>query len=416
MEALKFQKKKIHVSFRNNWNKSIHRWYRFHAGCSFEFPECMIEYLNIEKGSVILDPFIGSGTNLVTAKEKGIDSIGFDINDFYVFISKVKTYWDFDLINLDSEIQNLIANVKCKYHIKSNLLDDDSFSKIDNIPSYIFRYFTPTVLEKISLLKKEISTIQDERIKDFMFLALASMLIDVSKVRHVGETIVFRKNNKNAPKVLQIFLKKIDEMLLDLKIMKSQVKEPGRVNVEKADVRDLEYILDDESIDNVITHPPYANNYNYLLHDRLPLFFLYYLYTREDEKKLNQVLAGSARKMIFQDRFEPPIKEVEVIANKIKNNGDSTRYHSLLEYFDTMNKFLEIFTFKTKPGGYLTMLVGNSYIRGEMIPLDQLLGKMAKNVGYDVIEITKVRDRGNGAFQHIYDGQLYESIVVLKNT
>jgi len=61
------------------------------------------------------------------------------------------------------------------------------------------------------------------------------------------------------------------------------------------------------------------------------------------------------------------------------------------------------------------MLVGNSYIRGEMIPLDNLIGQMTEQIGYDVISIEKVRDRGKGAFQHIYDSQFHESIKILRN-
>ena len=95
----------IDVSFRNNWGKPIHRWYHFHAGCSFLYPERMFEKLRIRKESLIFDPFVGSGTILVSAKVRGLNSIGFDVNPLYVLISRVKTYWEFDLNDLGYKIE-----------------------------------------------------------------------------------------------------------------------------------------------------------------------------------------------------------------------------------------------------------------------------------------------------------------------
>lgn len=40
---------------------------------------------------MILDPYMGSGTTLVEAAVKGIDSVGIDINPLARFIAEVKT-------------------------------------------------------------------------------------------------------------------------------------------------------------------------------------------------------------------------------------------------------------------------------------------------------------------------------------
>lgn len=42
------------------------------------------------RGELVLDPFSGSGTTLVEASERGIDSIGVDVSEFNVMVSRVK--------------------------------------------------------------------------------------------------------------------------------------------------------------------------------------------------------------------------------------------------------------------------------------------------------------------------------------
>ena len=400
------------VSFRNNWDKPIHRWYRFHAGCSFEFPSRMIKTLQVNQKTTIFDPFSGSGTTLICAKERGINSIGVDINPFYVFIASVKTYWEFDIKHLFDFIDSLVAEVRILLPEKT-CNDEESESVVNNIPRYISRYFNPEVLKELSILKRRILKIKVERIRDFFLLALASILIDVSKVHYVGETIVFDKCPKKNTSLYQTYVQRIWEMYSDLKT-KQQIHEKGKVEVTRSDVRNLNNSISDNSIDHVITHPPYLNNYNYLLHDRLPLYFLDYFKTPSDEKKMRDSILGSVTKNKVTQNFMPVTGAVEKIAQRIKKTGDIERYKAVLEYFDTMNTFLETLFQKLKGNGYFAMLLGNSYVRGVMIPLDIVIAKMARKIGFQVVDVSKVRDRGNGAFQHIYNGKLYESVVLLK--
>ena len=404
----------FNVSFRSNWNKPIHRWYRFHAGCSSEFPEKIINFLQIDKRDIILDPFSGSGTVLVCAKERGIDSIGFDVNRFYIFIAMVKTYWEFDMDKLFEFIQSFMTELKILFDREMvPSYSEEPKLMVDNIPQYIWRYFTPEVLKKLSILKKRILEIEVERIRDFFLLPLASILIDVSKVHYVGETIVFDKCPKEDISVNQIYARQIWEMYSDLKT-KQHIREKGKVEVQRSDVRNLDNLISDNSIDHVITHPPYVNNYNYLLHDRLPLYFLEHFKTPSDEKKLRESIIGSVTKNKVTQNFISITDDVVKIAQRIKETGDIDRHKAVLEYFDTMNAFLETLFQKLKRDGFCAMLLGNSYVRGVMIPLDIVIAKMARKIGFQVVDVSKVRDRGNGAFQHIYNGKLYESVVLLK--
>jgi tRNA G10 N-methylase Trm11 len=195
---------------------------------------------------------------------------------------------------------------------------------------------------------------------------------------------------------------------------KQHVRNRGIVEIKEADARNLKNLVPDESVDHVITHPPYLNNYNYLLRDRLPLFFLEYFKTLSDEKKMRESIVGSVTTSKNFMRSALDIQEAHEVAEKVKSTGDAERYHAVLEYFYFMTSFLTDLHDKLKENGYCAMLVGNSYIRGVMVPLDVIIAKIAEKSGFKVIANSMVRDRGNGAFQHLYNGRLYESILILK--
>src|SRR3989344_4168253 len=77
-----------------------------------------------KQGDIILDPFAGSGTTLVQAKEIGMHSIGIDISRFNCLITEVKML-DYNFNTLEKDISD----------IKSTILNFESDNKIDQFDS-----------------------------------------------------------------------------------------------------------------------------------------------------------------------------------------------------------------------------------------------------------------------------------------
>lgn len=75
----------------HSWVSGLtHDFYRYPARYSPSFARVAIKMFT-EPGDLILDPFMGGGTALVEAQSLGRKSIGSDINELSVFVSKVKT-------------------------------------------------------------------------------------------------------------------------------------------------------------------------------------------------------------------------------------------------------------------------------------------------------------------------------------
>jgi DNA modification methylase len=72
-----------------------------------------------EKGDIVLDPFVGSGTTLIQANELGIHSIGVEISEFNALMTEVK-FANVDLSALQIEI-NRIFEVLHSFEVERNV-------------------------------------------------------------------------------------------------------------------------------------------------------------------------------------------------------------------------------------------------------------------------------------------------------
>ena len=68
-----------------------HRWFNYKEGFSPVLVEKIFHEYNLTTDSIVCDPFCGAGTTLAVAKANGMRSVGFEVNPFAAFITRVKT-------------------------------------------------------------------------------------------------------------------------------------------------------------------------------------------------------------------------------------------------------------------------------------------------------------------------------------
>jgi len=103
----------------------VHKWYDYLEDFPYQLIEEKIKEYNLQPNSLIVEPFAGSGTTLISANLFHCNSIGFDANPLMTYISEVKTTWDIDLklfkqiiINISEQFINkalLLKNVGNKF-------------------------------------------------------------------------------------------------------------------------------------------------------------------------------------------------------------------------------------------------------------------------------------------------------------
>ena len=208
------------VTYIPNKTEPIHNWYYFKEGFSKKLVDTLIEKFNLDNKSIVLDPFCGSGTTLLSCKQSGIKSIGIDVSPFFVFVSKVKTR-DYDLEELKKAIDLAISW---------------KFEKPSKLPKekYIRKVFSRYTLEDTIFYKNKILGIEEEYSRDFLLLALIDSAIKSSWTIKDGAVVKIEKKGK--PPLKKFFKYKIKRMYKDL--VNENIK-PVETRVEVGDARNL---------------------------------------------------------------------------------------------------------------------------------------------------------------------------------
>lgn len=182
-----------------------------------------LNIIGLEPGETVLDPFVGSGTTALEAQLLGVHCIGLDASPLCVLQSRVKT-----------ASHELIKEIRtqCEALMQPNLAET-AFNR--------------------KTLNPLVSTV-DQRVQDFFRLAKLVALSD-SVRRRQDFTSAFEARTKLMVQSAMDY----DQIRTELKLSL------GRPTIEQGDARALP--LRDESIDGIITSPPYAIALDYIKND-----------------------------------------------------------------------------------------------------------------------------------------------------
>ena len=119
--------------------------------------------------------------------------------------------------------------------------------------------------------------------------------------------------------VVAVWLNGIREMVEDLRILKSHAP----ATVHQADSRSARNVLEPNSVDAVITSPPYPNEKDYTRTTRLESVLLGFIHNKQDVRLVKQGLVRSNTRSVYRsdqdDLLVAHHKEIQRIANTIEN-------------------------------------------------------------------------------------------------
>ncbi len=252
-------------------------------------------------------------------------------------------------------------------------------------------------------------------------LALANALVTRIGNLHFGPEVGVGEIKLDAS-VLSVWLAAVSNIANDLPTLRSHAQTSSKVF--RADARDLASILQPNSIDFVITSPPYPNEKDYTRTTRLESVVLGFIQTNGDLRSLKQMLVRSNTRSVYKsdtdDRLVRDHEEIQRIAHAIearrielgKTSGFEKLYARVTQlYFGGMNRHLLDLRSVLRPGAQLAYVVGDqaSYLR-IMVRTGQLLASIAKSIGYEVVGIDLYRTRLATATKE----QLREEVVILR--
>jgi tRNA G10 N-methylase Trm11 len=410
-------------------DRAFHRWYRF----VLSFPPHLVrDYLDdfgLTSGNVILDPFCGTGTTIVEAKLNGIAGIGLEANPFPRFASQVKIDWRIDP---DELLENALEIAEAAYQslsaqgIDDRMLTCEPGIELRNLPSHseralIKNSISPLPLHKTLVLLDLLKAQVNLPFYKYELLALGSALVNSIGNLRFGPEVGVGKIKKDMP-VVAAWLAEVRKMVADLHLV-TETDFPKSI-VHLADARELHRFISPNSVDAVITSPPYPNEKDYTRTTRLESVVLEFFEDMSHLRKLKKTLIRSNTRGVYKadddDKWIADNAEIQRLADEIerrrlelgKTSGFEKLYPRVTKlYFGGMARHLSELSSVLRPGAMLAYVVGDqaSYLR-VMIRTGQILADIAEKLGYKVERIDLFRTRFATATQ----SELREEVVILR--
>lgn len=274
----------------------------------------LINILNVQKEEIILDPMAGSGTTNIEAALMGIDSIAIDVSPFCQFMIKTK----YEALTIDLKLleKTKIENKKLFYFFKQG----DALNRITKIGD-------------------------DNKIKmyNLAFLAFLDAL-------GYSKRVVKSDHEQLFDKVLSRYIETVKSFLSNKYFDQNKI---GKLKI-LSDSDALRINLDANSVDCIITSPPYSFAIDYVENDKDQLEFLGY-----DTTELKNRLIG--------------------LKGKTKNQ-------KLENYFADMDAFCMEVSRVLKKGKFFVMIIGSNTNQTGGIKLEERIINSAKKYNMPLVK------------------------------
>lgn len=389
------------LNFQEN-TKNVHLSHKAHSFPA-KFPPQLPRKFILEltdPGDIVLDCMMGSGTTLLEAYIHGRQAIGFDIDPLAVLLAQVKTeiYNTSELDILGKRILKEASKIK---HLYPDLLKTEKTKRFDEKTiEFLDYWFAIDVQLELLALKMEIEKVDLPKLKEFFELIFSSIIItktggvslalDLAHTRPHKAKTVFSKNgsllsgDENETKRYLIktlrspfdeFEKKINQNLRG--VLESK---PSRLNPSINFGSAQSLALPSNSIDLIVTSPPYASNaIDYMRAHKFSLVWFGYSINELTEKRKTYI--GSEG---FADLPSIDLPEkIEHLVGEIKNKSKSKGV-SLHRYYVEMTLVLQEMFRVLKPEKSAIVVVGNSTLAGVDAQVDNSLVEIGKMVGFQV--------------------------------
>jgi DNA modification methylase len=438
-ESIPYRKKPDDASFRdpnfaNNKTLPIHRWVPWIAGFSSEFVKSALhDYLG--KEGTVLDPFAGVGTTLVDAVLSGHHAVGFEINPYAALACRTKISACLSHVALPE------AYMQKFMHFALDKADSGYIPKSVIPKGFKTRshFYSPKVLRKVLIVQDYIDQIPDCGVCDLFKLAFAATMVSYSNYSYepsLGRRVSAGKDEIHDFPVAETMMDKLQDMAEDIAWIQTRAKngQPDARVINDSFFRHNDY-LKPESVDLVVTSPPYLNNYHYNRNTRPQLYWLGLAQSPHDFKALEDANFGKYWQTVREQEYLdlavtlPDTDLKETLQSLRERNREKGIYggngwaNYAAAYFNDCYRFSQGLHAVLKKSGHALVVIGNSILQGMMIHTDQYFGKIAQTAGLELVEIAIPRATrvGNSIIQSgvrvakAKDTQkLYEAVVVLR--
>lgn len=352
------------------YTNNIHK---YPAKMIMKIPSVVIPCLS-KAQDVVLDPFCGSGTVLLEAKLKNRNSIGLDINPLAVLISRVKT-------------KPLNKRILSRFRNHFNIVLERKMIEKEGMPDLPNReyWFSRSAERQLVAILHEIKKIKNKDYYDFFMLCFSACIRYASRADpEIIPPVISKKMRKILKRrrlaVKKYFLNVVDKNIK--RVLTLPKNNFSNVKVSTEDARNMK--IPNESVDLVLTSPPYISAQKYPRSLKLELFWANLIDTNEYQK-LNKNTIGTENVALSQDISIED--EPEILKNFLSVVGkkDRGRYVITRNYFLDMKKVIKEVYRVLREDKYFVLLIGENTVCSIKSPTAKIISAYASQEGFSFV-------------------------------
>lgn len=368
-------------------------WFGYYAGYSPSFVDEALTYLDIDEDAHVLDPWNGSGTTTDVADRRGFRSYGYDLNPAAVLVARARL---------------LRSDVRPSHRSLGQTLvrDGAKLSASDFLPEEpLLVWFSP---QAASFLRGLERAIQRDLISPSAYVRIAAKasLADVSPLaayyyvalfRTVRRLLVaFKTSNPTwtrfpaSPRhrlrssnesICSTFIEEVERMFAGMN------EAAATTTSARVDVGDsTSIILDEGTIDAVVSSPPYCTRIDYAVSMRPELAVLGM--TTAEFRALRLAMLGCT--ILGEDRAPTAVpKDWGTCCAKLLDgirrhpaHGSASYYHPThVSYFASLYSSYSEIARVLRPGRHAILVVQDSYYKNLHTDLQTITTQMCESLG-----------------------------------
>ena len=372
--------------------KWTHGYHRYPAKFIPQLAELLMDTYITNGTASVNDPFMGSGTTLVSALSRGLHASGTDINKIAYLITQAKAtpicpdYLDRKVKSFLAQIyradSDLVIDVNHPNYLKSQKQPHIPLKHLERIDYWFPEAIRDELGEILSIILDE----TDHDVQTFLLVAFSHILKTCS-IWNQGSTKPTRDFKKRPTLPYQAIRRHLLKMLRGnaqfCEVVPTQVKQhlKNYLNIQAGSASTQP--VEDKSVDLVVSSSPYVTSYEYADLHQLSILWLD---LADDLKAYRKQFIGTSYKEYEGKRLSSQI--ATDIVNRMSPKSEKKAREIEAFFIDMQEVFNENFRI-LKHGGRCCYVIGNTRLKGVDILNAEAFAESLQHSGFKLDRLIK---------------------------
>ena len=333
-----------------------------------------------KSAGVLFDPYCGSGTSLLEANMRGIDSIGTDLNPLARLIAKAKTTV-LDVQMLDLYLQDF-HNHSFGFQFGVQKTCSAVAPQFENMEFW----FNQNARKKLALIKQYIDNIHDDDVKNFFLISFSETVRESSLTKKNEFKLVRIAEEKRGafdPDSFGMMVSKLSRNRAGL--LRFIARKKNRASAKICGFNTVDSVPRDivppESVDIVVTSPPYGDSKTTVAYGQYSRLSNQWMGIQNASGVDKTLMGGAPRAAACAFDSANLKKTLAKISRK-----DAKRGAEVESFFADYKNSIDNVARCIRKNGMACYVVGNRNVKGVTVPMDLITKDFFERNGFRHLE------------------------------